>query len=155
VVDEGVTPYNSTTIMLVRQGSGNDGAGTDEINPSDDGDVQLVSAQKGGGKDVANVTFSNTGPTDQTIEKLRISFYFAGGKGDSGKTATSATIDGSTFDIPGTTNTLSKTLPGNKDSFVLIRFDGNKKPGVTGSLFVMTIWFDEAGKQTYFITVPL
>ncbi|WP_318568998.1 Ig-like domain-containing protein [Salinigranum marinum] len=154
----GLPPYNSTTIEVSRAGagggSGDAAAGTDDINPSQSGDVQLTSAQQSGDKSTARITFNNTGTANQTIEKIRISFYFGGGRGGSGKTATSATIDGSSFDIPGTTNTLSKTFPAGQESSLVIDFDGNR-PEVTGSLFVMTVWFDEAGKETYFITVPL
>ena len=154
----GTVPYNSTTIEVTPagtgDGSGDTGAGTDEINPSQSGDVQLTSAQRSGDKSTVQVTFNNTGTANQTIEKLRISFYFGGGRGGSGKTATSATIDGNSFAIPGTTNTLSKTFPAEQESSLVVDFDGNG-PEVTGSLFVVTVWFDEAGKETYFVTVPL
>jgi hypothetical protein len=160
VVDEGVTPYNSTTIMLVRQGSGNDGAGTDEINPSSDGDVQLVEAISTANTEI-EVQFNNTAPETRTIEKLRISFYFAS---QNDRIATNMSIDDNTgtkrfFDVPGTTNDVVESFPANTESdatklsLTVEETTGGSGAKTDDDFFILTIWFEEAEKETYFVSV--
>jgi hypothetical protein len=158
VVDDGVKPYNSTTIGLIRQGAGSDGAGTDEINPSEDGDVQLVDAV-GKNADI-DIQFNNTASETRTIEKLRISFYFAS---QNDKIATNMSIVDDTntkrfFDVPGTTNEIVESFPGDTESdatelSLTVEDTSGSAAKTDDDFFIMTIWFEKAGKQTYFVSV--
>jgi hypothetical protein len=160
IVGDGVAPYNSTTIAVIRQGTGGgDGAGTDAINPSEDGDVQLVQANRDG-NDGIDVVFNNTGTEDRAIEKIRISFYFAS---QNDKIATNMSIidDSGTvryFEVPGTTNDLVESFPANTQGAsttldMTVEDTTGSQAKTDDDFFIMTIWFDNAGKQTYFVSV--
>jgi hypothetical protein len=158
VVDDGVSPYNSTVIGLIRQGAG-DGAGTEDINPSEDGDVTLAEAT-GKNSDI-DIQFNNTASEKRTIEQIRISFYFAS-QNDKIATNMSLVDDAGTtrfFDVPGTTKDLVESFPANTESdatklsLTVEETTGGSPAKTDDDFFILTIWFEEVDKETYFVSI--
>jgi hypothetical protein len=147
----GVTPHNESTVELIRQGTDAAG-GTDDINPSRGGDVILEGAVEGGSKNEVVVSFNNSAASPQTIEKARISFYFQDQNSDR---ATSATIGAVTFDVPGVAKDPGVSLGTGSGQTVDVSFQGSGGKSVdTGdTFFILTVWFDGVGQETYFVAV--
>jgi hypothetical protein len=165
VVDDGVSPYNSTTISLIRQGAGsdnNDGA----INPAGGNDLVLQSADittLGSGSDKYDgiaVVFKNFDNGNQkNVTRLKLSFYSAGGQGSTGTAPPeSVTFDSADPDEPTVTlntggefeNTSYVFAASEERTFDMSFYESQDAAGSRfepepGDFFVLTAFVDRDG----------
>ena len=161
--DGSVEAIESTTYTVqITNGSGSgsgdgsgDGGSTDEINPpnDEDGDVILEDANSSG-QDTVDIQLNNTG-TDRTITEFRVSFYYPD-QGD--PIAETVTLNGSDPQpIGGLQHELgddSVTLPTDTPTTVRLQFDASKKNvRVGGDFFILSVRFDTGESSTYFVAV--
>ena len=176
--DQGVPPYNSTTIEVVRQGTGGEGG---SINPAGGNDLALRSsdlADAGGSPtdkqsevESVRVSFQNFDTSNpKNITKVKLSFYSV----DAQSGSRDPSPDSATFDPVGSGPTLTLDTGGDFEDSTLVfspgqtrdvvmRFYENQNGGGStfepqrGDFYVLNVFIDVNGdgvgdtSATYFI----